>query len=263
MARRTQIDYVEVLVLVVTYLQGYAKKHFTVSEFYSWYVQARLVIYPDKPIPSKKVVSNEMAKLYRMGFLSRKPKPRKVRTKSGKVANRGIEYVYSLTKQGMKYYNYLIERMSLGKGEVLESWDRRILVELLGDGLDTRQLSMAMNLILYSKQKTRPLYTTKGWTRKAKEFNDAMERCYKEITKLKNELSKKDKEIEELNGRIKELMNEIDKLRREIEHRNRIIEDRDKTIKELKDDFRRREEMYRKKIEKLEMDYLDLFKRCK
>ncbi|WP_148206191.1 V-type ATP synthase subunit I domain-containing protein [Thermococcus sibiricus] len=56
---------------------------------------------------SKKMISNDLRRLYAMGFLKRRRVKRKVMTKSGKVCHRGYEYRYSLSSQGLKYLAYM------------------------------------------------------------------------------------------------------------------------------------------------------------
>jgi hypothetical protein len=56
---------------------------------------------------STKSISNELRRLYLMGFLKRKRIKRECETKSGKTCFRGYEYVYSISRQGWKYLDYL------------------------------------------------------------------------------------------------------------------------------------------------------------
>jgi len=57
---------------------------------------------------SRKLISNDLRRLYAMGFLKRKKVKRRCRTKSGKVCFRGYEYRYSISSQGWKYLGYLV-----------------------------------------------------------------------------------------------------------------------------------------------------------
>jgi hypothetical protein len=56
---------------------------------------------------STKSISNELRRLYQMGFLKRKRIKRECTTSRGKTCFRGYEYVYSLSSQGRKYLGYL------------------------------------------------------------------------------------------------------------------------------------------------------------
>ena len=56
-----------------------------------------------------KLISNDLRRLYAMGFLKRRRVKRLCRTKSGKTCFRGYEYRYSISSQGWKYLRYLME----------------------------------------------------------------------------------------------------------------------------------------------------------
>jgi len=56
---------------------------------------------------STKLISNELGRLYGMGFLKRKRIKRECETKSGKTCFRGYEYVYTISRQGWKYLEFL------------------------------------------------------------------------------------------------------------------------------------------------------------
>jgi hypothetical protein len=55
---------------------------------------------------TKKRVSNQLGRLYRMGLVKRKRTKRKLSSKNGKIFNRGFCYSYSLSKQGQAYLEY-------------------------------------------------------------------------------------------------------------------------------------------------------------
>jgi len=55
----------------------------------------------------RKMISNDLRRLYAMGFLKKRKVKRKCRTKSGKICYRGYEYKYSLSSQGLKYLAYM------------------------------------------------------------------------------------------------------------------------------------------------------------
>ena len=57
---------------------------------------------------SKKRISNDLAKLYRMGFLSRKRVKRVVRSERGRRVSRGYEFRYHVTNKGYNYTLYKI-----------------------------------------------------------------------------------------------------------------------------------------------------------
>jgi len=116
MMNSTILDFRKLLTLI------YA--HFGAGEFTSRELSDRLreVIAPDfiKPVlmsnPSfpriylrfgRKMISNDLRRLYAMGFLKKRKVKRKCKTKGGKTCYRGYEYKYSLSSQGLKYLAYM------------------------------------------------------------------------------------------------------------------------------------------------------------
>jgi len=116
MMNLTILDFRKLLTLI------YA--HFGTGEFTSRELSDRLreVIAPDfiKPVlmshPSfpriylrfgRKLISNDLRRLYAMGFLKKRKVKRKCKTKGGKTCYRGYEYKYSLSSQGLKYLAYM------------------------------------------------------------------------------------------------------------------------------------------------------------
>jgi len=59
------------------------------------------------PEVSTKSISNELGRLYSMRFLKRERIKRKCKTKSGKTCFRGYEYVYTISRQGWNYLEFL------------------------------------------------------------------------------------------------------------------------------------------------------------
>jgi hypothetical protein len=57
-----------------------------------------------------KHASNDLRRLRRMGFLTRSRRQRPCLTPTGKLCNRGFEYKYALSNQGIKYVRWLRER---------------------------------------------------------------------------------------------------------------------------------------------------------
>ena len=54
-----------------------------------------------------KHASNDLRRLWRMGFLTRNSRPRNCLTSAGKTCSRGFEYKYRLSSQGIKYVKWL------------------------------------------------------------------------------------------------------------------------------------------------------------
>ncbi len=56
-----------------------------------------------------KIVSNDLRRLYMMGFLRRRRVKRECRTKSGKKGYKGYKYMYRINRQGWDYIEYLLK----------------------------------------------------------------------------------------------------------------------------------------------------------
>lgn len=59
---------------------------------------------------STEEVSNGLRRLHHMGFLRRKRVNRRCLSKNGKLCNKGREYLYSISKQGERYLNWMITK---------------------------------------------------------------------------------------------------------------------------------------------------------
>lgn len=53
-------------------------------------------------------MSRDLDRLYKMGFLGAKRIKRQVSTRKGNKCHRGYKYMYHVTVQGKRYYNYLL-----------------------------------------------------------------------------------------------------------------------------------------------------------
>jgi hypothetical protein len=69
-------------------------------------------------LATTKKISSDMDRLFRMGFLSRKRRKRRITTRNGKSCNRGFIYFYRFSKQGISYYSYL------GRSKIKRSIDK-------------------------------------------------------------------------------------------------------------------------------------------
>jgi hypothetical protein len=58
---------------------------------------------------SVKRISRDLDGLYKMGFLGARRVKRQVSTKNGTKCYRGYNYIYHVTTQGKRYYNYLLD----------------------------------------------------------------------------------------------------------------------------------------------------------
>ena len=79
---------------------------------------------------STKSISNELRRLYLMGFLKRKRIKRECETKSGKTCFRGYEYDYSISRKGWNYLDYLNNPERRDDESFLSSADHMALDDL-------------------------------------------------------------------------------------------------------------------------------------
>jgi hypothetical protein len=71
-----------------------------------------------------KRLSNDLNRLYRMTFLTRKRAKREVTTRRGLKCNRGYKYVYRISSQGRSYVNYLYNpESSLSRRQEMDKID--------------------------------------------------------------------------------------------------------------------------------------------
>jgi len=89
-------------------LLKWLKDRYDIGEFDSGRVASALAL-------KKKLTSNDLRRLYRMGFLKRKRVKRSCIGRRGFI-NRGFQYVYSFSKHGLSYVEWL------GKGKVVEDF---------------------------------------------------------------------------------------------------------------------------------------------
>src|SRR3989442_12513054 len=80
---------------------------------------------------SVKTFSNELGRLYSMGFLCRSRVKRKVETRSGKKCNRGFEYLYKVSAQGHSYSKYMTTNPTLVSKRDHESVVDTLLIHYL------------------------------------------------------------------------------------------------------------------------------------
>jgi len=80
----------------------------SVSSLMRWVLREAFLSDPKLVVrTSRKTISNDLRRLYFMGFLKRRRVKRKCKTKSGKTCFRGYEYKYFISSQEWKYLKYL------------------------------------------------------------------------------------------------------------------------------------------------------------
>ncbi|MCD6101419.1 MAG: hypothetical protein J7K33_12670 [Candidatus Marinimicrobia bacterium] len=187
-------------------------------------IKSVVMLHPSSPKIyrrfSRKMISNDLRRLYAMGFLKRRKVKRKCRTKSGKICYRGYEYKYSLSSQGLKYLVY----MARG-GEEEEEWEG--LGDLIIKIMLKKKAPEEVRDILWEFYQTQ-LKERKGFRRSSTSqmaFWDKVLECVTEISR--------DKKIKSLEERVNALKEENQELREEIKRLEIEKAEYKRAIKEL------------------------------
>jgi len=254
------LDYQELLFLLAQALGpdnliiNYKNKSITFREFYSYLQEVQSFVAKSGvmlTIPSRKVVSNELARLYRMGFLSRKAVPRKVKTKSGKIANRGIEYRYSFTKQGIKYLSYLAKNGSGNMPVVLEPEVEAFISKMREEGMiksyEDELIGRKLTKLIWGtsfKDKDDgklKIFTPKGWSPANKKMLKILEKkefghntTIKQVYKYRDDNKKLEERIKELEDELEKKTKEIEKLKLKLKRCEKNIESRSFNLEKSK-----------------------------
>jgi len=123
-----------------------------------------------------KRISNDLNRLYKMSFLKRRRIKRKVTTQSGRACHRGFCYEYRISKQGLKYLDYLKRPKRISPANVRES--QKQLLQQMYKNDPTRQELLPLyydylfpapppsaHAIFWQKGRMRPQETAAGKTR--------------------------------------------------------------------------------------------------
>lgn len=175
------------------------------------------------PMLSTKTASNELARLYRMGFLRRRKVKRVCTTRSGARCYRGYEYRYAISIQGLRYLHWMGTRKddSTAKSERIAN---EIVDALRKHSSPARQLaaSQILDEVFSSSNKRFPMLKRLTEIRLTQMLDglDEDERRDKKIQRL-------EKEVEDLQKKMT-LMRE--RHAREIQEKEKMIQRRDKMI---------------------------------
>jgi len=175
------------------------------------------------PMLSTKTASNELARLYRMGFLRRRKVKRVCTTRSGARCYRGYEYRYAISIQGLRYLHWMGTRKddSTAKSERIAN---EIVDALRKHSSPARQLaaSQILDEVFSSSNKRFPMLKRLTEIRLTQMLDglDEDERRDKRIQRL-------EKEVEDLQKKMT-LMRE--RHAREIQEKEKMIQRRDKMI---------------------------------
>ncbi len=158
-----------------------------------------------------KLISNDLRRLYAMGFLKRRRVKRKCKTKKGKICFRGYEYRYSISSQGWKYLEYLVK----GKREDETRYFDDLLVMLI---INRSNISDEKKDLLWESYKSG---NEKGFKRfstsEIRFWEKFIEYAWKyvrdeKIAKLKKRIEELERERMRLESKIRDLKEENKKL---------------------------------------------------
>jgi len=191
---------------------AFKDREFTARDVHDLLIKPLFKLAPDRPdLVFKsllryrtKLISNDLRRLYFMGFLKRRRVKRRCRTKSGKICFRGYEYRYSISSQGWKYLKYLAGGQREDGDE-----DAKGLIDILVRQWIEETAPEDMKKSLWEFYKT-PFNEKRGFKRFPKSKDGFWEKLIEYRWKLV-----RDEKISELERRVKELEDENKKLKEE------------------------------------------------
>lgn len=187
-----------------------------------------------------KLISNDLRRLYMMGFLRRRKVKRECRTKGGKKCYRGYKYLYRINNQGWRYLVYLtsgkkeelkvfkdVEKGAAVKKAIDEIYKGDNIGELVWEWYEEKFLE-------------RPGY--RRFPRKHKIIQNAIE--------TSAGLAEKDEEIEGLKRELEERERTIEELKREKDELEQQLKEKEKTIGELKETIKEQNDLIGKLLKR-------------
>ncbi|ADI32001.1 hypothetical protein [Staphylothermus hellenicus] len=126
------------LLSILAFAYALGIREFTARDVHKLFISLLSMNPPSKPDSLLKVlsrirlklISNDLRRLYFMGFLKRRRVKRLVRTRSGKTCYRGYEYKYSISSQGWKYIRYLANPDKEDK-EDAKGWEDLLALQII------------------------------------------------------------------------------------------------------------------------------------
>ncbi|MDV3104083.1 hypothetical protein [Thermococcus waiotapuensis] len=165
-----------------------------------------------------KLISNDLRRLYMMGFLRRRKVPRTCENEKGKRYNCGYKYMYSINKQGWSYLRQLMEDEEKHSSPSLTADDLKEILEEMRFGI--MKLNMvtapdtyeARGIWNFYKNELREKFSSPGFRRftRKRELFEREASCWMNMFYLGMQVFPLEKEIQ-----LKDLM--IDYLKRELE----------------------------------------------
>jgi hypothetical protein len=144
----------------------------------------------------KKMMSNDLRRLYTMGLLKRRRVKRECKTKSGKTCFRGYEYKYVISNQGKSYLEYLINPEAQRRADDEDFMDFAVKAFMERKYPEKKELALEMYDSL-SPKKGRGFKRFSTWH--GRPFTKYMEARDSRITELK----KRVEALEEENRNLK------------------------------------------------------------
>ena len=152
---------------------------------------------------NRKLISNDLRRLYAMGFLKRRRVKRECKTKSGKICYRGYEYKYSLSSQAVKYLEYLEKGKKEEELEELADLIVKIMIE--------KKTPEEARDILWEFYQTQ-VKEKKG----SRRFSTSRRAFWEKVLERTTEVFR-DRKIKALEERVKLLKKENEELKKKIE----------------------------------------------
>ena len=187
--------------ILLRLIANYPQKEFTSKELSEWLIksQSNLTEYipqlHSNPALGElvlrfrtKLISNDLRRLYAMGFLKRRRVKRLCKTKTGKMGFKGYEYKYSLSSQGRKY----IEWMMNGERDFeIENFRDLLFMAAIKNRYpeDKQELAWKIHKIYFGDRK--------GFKRFSTSKNALLIKIIDSMWEVKQECDKKIKELKE------------------------------------------------------------------
>ena len=159
-----------------------------------------------------KTVSNDLRRLYFMGFLKRRRVKRACLSKKGKVCFKGYQYEYSLSKQGLSYINYMMNK---------ERYDIESCTKAAVRGALRSYLEEFIGRISKGEEKDLLISMVDGIIGGNPRFS-TLDKFVEKYIDFKRESMKRDERVIELKRKVEELKNEINRLNEILSRLNEI-----------------------------------------
>jgi len=168
-----------------------------------------------------KLISNDLRRLYTMGFLKRRRVPRKCKNGKGKEYNCGFKYMYRINNQGWGYLTHLQENeldnslLSLVTGELKETL-RGITYGMnklaMVTAFERGEVGKAFSLWDFYRKELRKRFSSPGFRRftRKKELFERDTNCWMKMMYLGMQISSLENEIRARDVMIGELRKELE-----------------------------------------------------